>query len=399
MRFFITENEHKKRIERLKRKLEKRNLDALYVTSGVNIFYLTGYSYIATERPAALVIPLNGEITFMGPLLEADHIPLKTRLIKDIKTYLDYPGKKHPIEHFAEFLRSMGLAKKNIGIDNMAGAAAIWGYSGPPITKKLASARFVHVKDLVYNMRLIKSKEEVELMRESAKWVNLAHSLLQEYTATDLWDFDIAMAASHEASITMKRALGPEYEPQRWGRSPAMAGFRGQVGKMSAIPHSIATKRPIMEGDILITGAGADVGGYSCELERTMILGEPTLKQRRLFGIMMKAQEAAFNALKPGVRCNSVDRAVWKIIKKAGLTGLVRHHTGHGLGLEAHEPPWLDIGNNDLLKPGMIVSCEPGIYELGFGGFRHSDTVLITDDEAEILTYYPRDLESLTIPA
>lgn len=154
-----------------------------------------------------------------------------------------------------------------------------------------------------------------------------------------------------------------------------------------------------MEGDILITGAGADVGGYSCELERTMILGEPTLKQQRRFGIMMKAQEVAFNALKPGVKCSSVDKAVRKTIKNAGLTGLTRHHTGHGLGLEAHEPPWLDVGSNDLLKPGMIVSCEPGIYELDFGGFRHSDTVLINDDKAEILTYYPRDLESLTIPA
>lgn len=399
MRLFISENEHRKRIERLKEEMNRRNLDAFYVTSGVNIFYLTGYSYIATERPAALVIPLNGEITFMGPLLEVDHIPLKTRLIEDVKTYLDYPGKKHPIEYFAEFLSSMGLAKKNVGIDNMAGAAAIWGYDGPAITEKLASTRFVLAKDLVYNMRLKKSDGEIKLMRESAKWVNLVHSLLQEYTTSDLWDFDVAMAASHEASIIMKKTLGPEYEPQRWGRYPATAGFRGQVGEMSAIPHSIATKRPMREGDILITGAGADVGGYSCELERTMILGEPTMKQRKRFKIMIKMQEAAFKALKPSVSCSSVDKAVQRIAKKAGLESLIRHHTGHGLGLEAHERPWLDIGNNELLKPGMIVSCEPGIYEPSFGGFRHSDTVLITEGGAEILTYYPRDLESLTIPA
>jgi Xaa-Pro dipeptidase len=87
------------------------------------------------------------------------------------------------------------------------------------------------------------------------------------------------------------------------------------------------------------------------------------------------------------------------VFKKAGYRTRTRHHVGHGLGLEGHEPPWLDIGNDEILRAGMVVSCEPGIYEAGFGGFRHSDSVLITEDGAEIITYYPRDLESLTIPA
>jgi len=85
------------------------------------------------------------------------------------------------------------------------------------------------------------------------------------------------------------------------------------------------------------------------------------------------------------------------VFKKAGYAHLVKHHTGHGLGLEGHEPPWLDIGNDEPLRPGVIVSCEPGIYETGFAGFRHSDTVLVTEEGAELLTYYPRDLESLTV--
>jgi Xaa-Pro aminopeptidase len=247
-------------------------------------------------------------------------------------------------------------------------------------------------------MRLIKSEEEIALIRESAKWANLAHTLLQEYTAPNTWDFDVAAAASHEASTVMKKTLGPDYEPQRWGRSPASAVYRGQVGEMSAIPHSIATKRLMREGDVLVTGAGADVGGYSCELERTMFLGEPTPKQRKYFETMLKAQDEAFKAFKPGVKCSIVDEAATRIFRKAGLSKFLRHHTGHGLGLEGHEPPWLDVGNNAPLKPGMVLSCEPGIYEAGFGGFRHSDTVLITEDGAEVITYYPRDIESLTIP-
>ncbi len=394
----ISEKEHKRRIEQTRKVLIKRKLEALYLTSGVSFFYLTGYSYITTERPAALIIPVDGEITFMGPLLEIDHIPLKTRLIKNIKTYYDYPGKKHPIDHFAEFLKDMGLANKRIGIDNMAGAAGIWGYSGPPISKKVPKAKFVLAKDIIQDMRLVKSEEEIGLIRESAKWANLAHSLLQEYTAPDLWDLDVAAAASNEASLSMKKALGPYYEPQRWGRYPASASFRGQVGEMSAIPHSIATRRTMRDGDVLVTGAGADVGGYSCELERTVILGEPTLKQQKYFEVMLRSQGEAFKSLKPGIKCSTVDKASANVFKKAGFAGLMRHHTGHGLGLEGHEPPWLDVGNDVVLRPGTVVSCEPGIYEPGFAGFRHSDTVLITEDGAEIITYYPRDLESLTIP-
>lgn len=392
----ISEGEYRQRIENVKKILVKRKLDALYLTNGTSFFYLTGYSYIATERPAALIIPVDGDVAFLGPVLERDHIPLKTRLIENIFTYLDYPGQKHPIDHFASFLKELGLGHKRIGIDNPAGAAGIWGYKGPPIKKKLPTAKFVRAKDIVENMRLVKSDEEIQLMRESAKWANLAHTLLQEYTKPGLWDLDIALRATYEASMTMKKTLGPDYEPLRQ-RSPAGAGFRGQVGPMSAIPHSLSTKRPIKEGDVVVTGAGADVGGYSSELERTMIVGQPTEKQKRYFEAMLKTQDAALKAFKPGAKCSDIDRAATKAIKRAGLTRLMRHHTGHGLGLEGHEPPWLDMGDNTILKPGMILSCEPGIYEPGYAGFRHSDTVLIIKEGAEILTYYPRDIESLTI--
>ena len=393
----ISEKEYKRRIEKVKDELTKRKLDALYLTSGTSFLYLTGYSYIPTERPGALIIPLEGEITFMGPHLEKDHIPLKTKLIKHIKTYPDYPGEKHPIDDFATFLKELGLEKKKIGIDNPAGAAGIWGYKGPSITEKLPKAKFVEAKNIVENMRIIKSEEEIELLRESAKWTNLAHTLLQEYTEPGLWDVDIALTASYEASMIMKKTLGPEYEPCKRGFSPASAGFRGQVGPMSAIPHSISTKRMIREGDVVITGAGADIGGYSSELERTMIIGEPTEKQRRYFEVMLKAQDTALEAFKPEAKCSDVDKAARKVIKKAGYQELIRHHTGHGLGLEGHEPPWLDIGDDTVMKPGMVFSCEPGIYKPGYAGFRHSDTVVITEDGAEIITYYPRDLESLTI--
>jgi Xaa-Pro aminopeptidase len=396
VKFSISEAEYQSRIERVRKYLTRRKLYAIYLTNPTSMFYLTGYSFIVTERPAALIIPIDGKITFMGPLLEIDHVPLKTRLIEDVKTYVDYPGEKHPIEHFADFIKDMGLSKKRMGIDNKAGAAGMWGYKGPPITKKLREAKFVDAKDLVPSMRLVKSEEEIILMKESAKWANLAHSLLQEYTAEGLWDVDVALEASHEASIIMKKALGSDYEPLRRS-SPVSVGFRGQIGEMSAIPHSIATKRMIRKGDVIVTGAGSDIGGYSCELERTMIVGKPTAKQKRYFNVMVEAQEAAFEAFKSGIKCSDVDRATINMFKKAGLIHLVKHHTGHGLGLEGHEPPWLDIGNEEPLRARMVVSCEPGIYEAGFAGFRHSDTVLIREGGTEIITYYPRNLDELII--
>jgi Xaa-Pro aminopeptidase len=153
------------------------------------------------------------------------------------------------------------------------------------------------------------------------------------------------------------------------------------------------------KGDVLVTGAGADVAGYSAELERTMILGKPTEKQKKYFEIMVKMQDAALSAYAPDVKCSEVDKATLKVARENGVTEYLLHHTGHGIGLEGHEPPWIDQGNHELLKPGMILSCEPGIYIPGFGGFRHSDTVLITEQGSEIITNYPRDLKSLTIRA
>lgn len=396
MRFSISESEHKSRIERVRKYLHKRKLDALYLTNGTSMFYLTGYSFISTERPAALIIPLDGEITFIGPRLEGDHVPLETNLIKNVKTYVDYPGEKHPIEHFATFLKEMRLDKKRIGIDNRAGASGMWGYKGPTLAKKLPEARFADASELVPNMRQVKSTTEIELVKESAKWANLAMTLLQEYTEEGLWDVDVALAATHETSVIMKKTLGFDYAPKR-SIVPVSAHFRGQIGEMSAIPHSMSTKRTIKKGDVIIAEIGVDIGGYTCELERTMIVGSPTAKHERYFGAMLKAQEAAFSAMKPGNKFSEVDKATIDVFKKAGLLHLTRHHSGHGLGLETHEPPWLDIGNEQPLQTGMILSCEPGIYEVGFAGFRHSDTVLVTEDEAQLLTYYPRDLNSLTI--
>ena len=371
-------------------------MDALYLVSRPSIFYFTGFSYISTERPLALVIPLDGEITFMGPALEKEHIPFQTRLIPRIRTYLDYPGTRHPTEHFARFLKDMKLDRKVIGIDNPQGALSTWGYRGPRISEILPRAKFVEVHELIPSMRLTKSPEEIDLITESVKWGNLALTLLQRYAKPGEWDVEVATRASLEVSAHMRKTLGPRFEPPV-SDLPASAGFRGQVGPKSAVPHSISTARPIKRGDVLGAGSGPNVGGYFSELERTMVVGRSNTKQRKYFEIMLEAQGAALGAFKPGATCREVDMAANRVLRRRGCRSFIRHHTGHGIGLEEHEPPWLDVGDKTVMRPGMVFSCEPGVYITGLGGFRHSDTVLVTKGGAEILTRYPRDLESLTV--
>jgi Xaa-Pro aminopeptidase len=128
-----------------------------------------------------------------------------------------------------------------------------------------------------------------------------------------------------------------------------------------------------------------------------MFMGEPSDRQKKLFEAMIAAQSAALKAAEPGVRCAVLDEASKSAFKDHGFLDLVRHHTGHGLGMEGHERPFLDIGSEDVLQPGMIFSCEPGIYERGLGGFRHSDTFVVTEDGIEVLTEYPREIENLII--
>lgn len=376
--------------------MAERKYDTMLVTNGVSIFYLSGFYHMVTERPAALLVPPDGKPVFMGPLLEADHLRHQTPIVGEAYTYLDYPGETHSIDLFAKWLTELGYSKSTIGTDNPAGAAGTMGYTGPPLNKKLPDAKLEKADEVIWEMRLCKSEEEIALIRESAKWGNLAHALLQEYTAPGLWDVEVQLQATLEATSVMKKTLGREYESIRGG-NPCSAGFRGQVGWKSAMPHSIGIGKMIEEGDVLVTGAGCDIGGYYSELERTMIVGYPTAKQTRLFNVMVKAQDAAIEALGPGVKCADVDEAANKVLHDAGHKDLIRHHTGHGIGLQGHEPPWLDQGNQEELKPGMVVSIEPGIYELGYAGFRHSDTALITGDGYELITYYPRDLEPLTI--
>ncbi|MHA2396180.1 MAG: M24 family metallopeptidase, partial [Candidatus Thorarchaeota archaeon] len=210
-------------------------------------------------------------------------------------------------------------------------------------------------------------------------------------------EIDVTIRASTQGSHDMISELGDDYRPTGFSMFPAIALYRGQIGLNSYFPHALSRGLVFKKGDTLVTGASSDVYGIQSELERTMFMGDPTKRQKELFDAMLAAQDAALEAAGPGVYCSDVDQAARQAFKEHGVIHLVRHHTGHALGMEGHERPFLDKGSEDVLEPGMIFSCEPGIYEKGLGGFRHSDTFVVAEDGIEILTKYPRDLEHLII--
>jgi Xaa-Pro aminopeptidase len=392
----IPEKIYKKRQRELKEELHSYEMDGMIIFNPVSIFWLTGFHHIATERPLALVFPVDSELSYFIPALETDHLSLRYP-DTPLMIYFEYPGKEHPMTHFIAHLESEQLTTKVLAADSLSFSAR-WGYEGPSLDSVLPELDIKLVPELIPNKRKIKCNEEIELIKESARWGNLAHTLLFEYTQPGLRETEVSMEASMEASLVMLKTLGPAYEPYSWsGGFPASAGYRGQIGEWSAIPHSLDRNAIFKEGDVLVTGASANVGSYISELERTFIIGEPTEKQKKYFEVMLKSQQAALDTFGPGIKCSEVDQAAIDVVEKAGLSHLLRHHTGHALGLEVHEAPFIDLGDYTVMQEGMVFSCEPGIYELGFAGFRHSDTVIITSKGAEIITYFPRELDELII--
>lgn len=393
----ISDRELTRRRNVLRGELEQRKLDGMVLYNPTSVFYLTNFAFIPTERPLALVFRAeDGFTAAFVPRLEKEHAE-ETGRFDRVEAYQEYPGPKHPMQLLAEFIKDLGLGRARLGAD-APGYPGLYGYEGPPLSEVLPDATIENASMIIPYMRQCKSDEEIALIKESARWGNLAHRLLQEYVAPGRTETEISVTASHEASVAMIRTLGEGYEPRSWSLMGAMADFRGQIGPNSAHPHAITKNLRLKKGDVLVTGAAARVWGYTSELERTMFVGEPSKDQITYFNLMLEMQEIAFKAIRPGRPCSEVDKAVRQFAEENGISHLLRHHVGHNLGLEIHEAPFLDVGDDREIKPGMVFSVEPGLYVPGLGGFRHSDTVLVTEDGIEMITYYPRDLESMICP-
>jgi Xaa-Pro dipeptidase len=356
--------------------------------------YLTRFSFLATERPVAYVESRGGETAAFVPEFEVARVRAETAFDR-VEPYPEYPGTEHPMRILARLLAEMGIEDR-IAADQ-DGYPGILGYQGPPLSE-VTGADIVPAAPALERLMARKSEAEVELIRESARWCEHAHRLLQQYTRPGVTEARAGLRAGYEASLAMLDSLGPAYDGGLSSTDGASAGYRGQIGPRSAWAHAVAHNIEFRPGDVLVSETAAPVWGYNAELERAMVIGPPTDAVRRHFDHMRTAQQTALAALRPGVTCADVDRAVLAYFEEHGILATWSQHTGHAIGLRNHEAPFLDVGDATVVEPGMVFTIEPGVYVEGLGGFRHSDTVVVRPDGVELLTDYPSDIEALTLP-
>lgn len=391
----IPTSELQARRERLLQHLESRKLTGCVLFDEHYIRYFTSFGFLATERPVAVVANTSGDLAVFVPEFEVERVRAETTFER-VESYPEYPGTEHPMRILGRVLADMGI-KEVLGADH-DGYPGILGYHGPALSE-VRESEVVPLAPLIEGMMVRKSEAEVALIRESARWCEHAHRLLQDYTRPGVTEAQASLQAGHEATLAMLDTLGSSYGGQQASSDGAGAGYRGQIGRRSAWAHAVAHNIEFQEGDVLVTETSAPVWGYNAELERAMIIGAPTDEMRRLFDHTVAAQQVAFDALRPGVTCADVDHAVLGYLETKDLLPYWKQHVGHGIGLRNHEAPFLDVGDHTPIESGMVFTIEPGLYAGEVGGFRHSDTVVVTPDGIDILTSYPRDIESLTIQA
>jgi Xaa-Pro dipeptidase len=390
----IPESELQERRERLLEHVRGNGLSGYVLFGQDYIQYFTGFWFLSNERPIVFAQAAGGDSAIFVPEFEIERTRAETTFER-IESYPEYPGREHPMLILAGVLAELGLAE-TIAADQ-DGYSGILGYAGPALSE-VTGATVSAVSRHIESMMARKSENEVALIRESARWCAYAHRLLQEYTRPGVTEAEASLKASHETTLAMLEALGDSFGGQLGSADGAKAGYRGQIGRRSSWAHAIAHNISFAAGDVLVTETGAPVWGYNAELERAMIIGPPTDEMRRLFDHTVAAQDAAFAAFRPGATCADIDAAVMRYLEQHDLLAYWRQHTGHAIGLRNHEAPFLDIGDHTPLEPGMVFTIEPGVYDSEIGGFRHSDTVLVTGEGIDILTDYPRDIESLTLP-
>lgn len=367
----------------------QKGQDGIVLFSPRHVFYYSLFGFLPTERPIALAFFADGTSLLFVPQLELSHAE-ESAVVTEIITYPEYPDEVHPMDLIAR-----RLAGRRLCCDG-DGYGGVQGYEGPRLSSLLGGELPGIAGDLK-RLQQVKSPEEIALIRLSCEVADAAHRDLQELGHAGAIESEVAAEASLLATRRLVEDMGSEYALACPFPLEAHAGFRGQVGARTALPHTMTTHAAMRPGDLLVTGATGRVFGYRSELERTMVVGEPSTRQREMFAQMLQLQDLAISLLHPGRACADVDRAVRAAYRELGIAHLWQHHTGHAIGMDGHESPFLDIGDRTELRAGMVFTIEPGVYIPGEGGYRHSDTVLVTESGPQMLTHYPRGLDDLVV--
>lgn len=353
---------NEQRIAAAQRELAERGLAALVVTVGYDLPYLIGYQAMETERITALVLPADGDPTLVVPELEA------ARVASDVEK-IAWGETEDPIGIIA------GL------IGEQAGAVAIgdqtWSTFLLALQGRLPDTRFEPAEPLMSELRMIKEPGEVAALRAAGAGVD---EVVGRLAATQFSGRTERELSRLIADMTI------ESGHQRTGFAIVASGPNG------GSPHHEPSDRLIEPGDAVVVDFGGWMDGYGSDTTRTFVVGEPPDGFLEAYEVLNQAQGAAVEAVKPGVAAESIDRVARGIIDEAGYGDLFIHRTGHGIGLDIHEHPYLVEGNTRPLVPGMTFSVEPGIYIPGRWGMRIEDIVAVTDDGVERLNQSDRGL-------
>ena len=365
-----------KRVERLQKYIGEQGLDAMLITSKDAVFYLSGASYDPVERPFIIILRPEGVPSLVVPRLEYEHM-MKVEGFGEIHWYFEYPSIDG--QNWYDY------------VNNGIGKGAVIGIepSMPSVYRECLKAKKTVIVDYIDTMRLVKDASEINAIRLACKWTDYGMKMLHEGLYRGESVIEATMHARNIQTGVVKTTdfnyMTSSFLTAAW---PA---------PKSAQPHSLPDLGSRMGDGPIVLMSFNRVNGYASENERTVFLGEPSDRDRRLFDQMMKAREIALSMVKPGTRCADIDLATQDYFKSLGYEDAIRHRTGHGIGLGNHEAPFLSAGGDHVLEENMVISIEPALYFDDIGGFRHSDTVLVTKTGYEIMTHYPVDLDSLTV--
>jgi Xaa-Pro dipeptidase len=360
------------RLEKLTASLRTSDLDAVILNPGPTLKYLSGIDFHLMERPVVLFVAPDKDPALVLPELEMLKVELFPYKVQAF-AYGENPSEWD--DAFRKAVQTLGLETKRIGVEPRQLRLLEYSHvkAGAP------EAGFPDASDVLAELRLRKDKAEVDAMRKA---VRIAQSALEAVIP----QIQIGMTERDLASELVMQLLkhGSESEIPF---APIVS-----AGPNSANPHASPTERKLQAGDLLVVDWGAAYEGYISDLTRTFVVGEVDGEYKKIHQIVQEANTAGRAAAKPGVPCADVDKAARDVIEKAGYGKYFTHRTGHGIGMEGHEAPYMRGDNMQILESGMAFTVEPGIYLTGRNGVRIEDNMVVTDDGAETLSDIPREI-------
>lgn len=359
----ISALEFNQRIAKAQRLMKEQGIGAIYVNAGTNLYYFTGTRWYASERMVGAIIPAEGELEYIAPAFELDTLKGYMVIKGQVNTWHE---DESPYALFAKVIERMGVKASKVGIDE---AAAFFIFDG--IRQVQPNIDYVNAKSITAACRMIKSAAELALMQRAKDMTLEVHKAVARIL------YDGITTTEVEAFIDKAhRAVG----------APAGSYFCIVLfGEDSAYPHGVKSPKALSLNDTVLIDTGCQLYGYNSDITRTYVFGVPSERQRQLWQLEQDAQLAAFAAAKVGAPCASVDRAARDVLEAAGfgpgynVPGLP-HRTGHGIGLDIHEWPYLVLNDQTPLAAGMCFSNEPMLCVPGEFGVRHEDHFYMTTE-------------------